>query len=204
MIPLNLTLDNRNYPVVNKISLSFLNNTSHFIKVPNKIDLVKDTNQSNYVVRALFVKWSDGVDSNSRTVIMDRNIELFARYKIQYYLSVGSTLGNLTLYDGSKWYDGGDEARFSVNPSIGFFSIHSFDRWIGDISGEINGPMGDVIMNGPKKVIALWKFDFGYLGAVIGIVTGILTLYGKTRDMSLKRFFSALRSPWVWKKNKVS
>lgn len=71
---------------------------------------------------------------------MDRNVELFARYRIQYFLSVGSTLGNITVYDGSKWYDGGDEARFSVNPSLGFFSIHSFDldSTISVIYGNLN------------------------------------------------------------------
>jgi hypothetical protein len=200
MTPLNLTVDSENYSVINKVRLSYPNNSSHTIMVPELINLVRDPDQRNYVVRAVFVKWSDGVDHNVRTIFMDRNVELFARYAIQYYLSVGSTLGNITIYDGSKWYTGGGEARFSVNPSLGFFSIHSFDRWIGDISNANSGPLGDMIMNGPKKVIALWKFDFGYLGAIIGIVTGILALYGKINNVSLSRILNVMRHSRVWKK----
>lgn len=192
--PLNLTVDGKPYPVVNRMrTFSLPINSSHTIEVPELINLVKDTDQPNYVVRAVFVKWSDGVDNNIRTISMDRNVELFARYRIQYFLSVGSTLGNITIYDGSKCYDGGDEARFSVNPSLGFFSVHSFDRWIGDIPNANIGPLGDTIMNGPKEVTAIWKFDFGYLGAIIGIVTGALTLYGRINHVSLRIFNSTFQ-----------
>jgi hypothetical protein len=43
-------------------------------------------------------------------------------------------------------------------------------------------------MNGPKEITAVWKFDYGYLGAYPGIITGGITIFGAVN--SRKRIFS--------------
>ena len=44
-------------------------------------------------------------------------------------------------------------------------------------------------MNGPKAVTAVWKFDYGYLGAYLGIITGGVTIFGVVN--SRKHIFSS-------------
>jgi hypothetical protein len=36
-------------------------------------------------------------------------------------------------------------------------------------------------MDGPKKITALWKFDFGYLGTILGTGTATLTIFAIVR-----------------------
>jgi hypothetical protein len=54
-------------------------------------------------------------------------------------------------------------------------------------------------MNGPKEILAIWKFDFGYLGAILGTGTAALTIFG-TIHAKKQAFFSIIPKFMFWKK----
>ena len=130
---------------------------------------------------------------------LNSNVALFARYKTQYFLDVNSTLGARSDPEGSGWYDGGTEAKYSVDPSAGFWTLQSFDRWVGDVSGTNTSPSGSISMDGPKKITALWKFDFGYLGAILGAGTAALTIFG-TVHARKHALFNIIPKFMFWRK----
>ncbi|HXX97234.1 MAG TPA: hypothetical protein VEL11_08990 [Candidatus Bathyarchaeia archaeon] len=148
---------------------------SHIVNiVPNKI-------------RAVFWRWTDGQGSYNRTVDIASNTatDVFALYKTQYYLSVRSALTG-TNTTGSGWYDAGNEAPFAVNQGPNFLLLQSFDHWNWDAppgTATVNTvTAGSLVMDGPAKITAVWKFDYTYLAIIVGLITGfsaIVTLLWK-------------------------
>jgi hypothetical protein len=80
-------------------------------------------------------------------------------------------------------------------------TLHSFDHWNGTIpAGESTQTSGTIKMNGPKDILAIWKFDFTYLGALLGIGTAAITIFGKI--YSRKHTFLGLVPKFkFWRKN---
>jgi hypothetical protein len=83
-------------------------NSSYSVEVDKTIDLVPNS------IRAVFVTWTDGLSSNKRNITLFHDEDLYAIYKTQYYLTVGSTLPGKNT-NGTDWYYAGTEAPFSVN-----------------------------------------------------------------------------------------
>jgi hypothetical protein len=159
-------------------------NSTNTITVPKIIDIIPNE------IRAVFVNWTDGYASRfhtndttkniTRVVDLQHDVDLVPMYKTQYYLSVESENGiNSFDNNGTGWYDAGDPAQFAANTFRSVTSLYSFDHWNGTISsGESTGSSGVLTMDGPKAITAVWKFDYGYLGAYIGIITGGMTIFG--------------------------
>jgi hypothetical protein len=151
-------------------------NSSYTIHIPNEIEMSKNE------FKGVFLKWSDGYNSNIRNITMDENIELYALFKPQYYLNVTSDVGKPT---GSRWYDSNSKAEFYINPLSGLFLLKSFDHWSKDhpASTDINIPSGFVNMDGPKAIHAVWEYDFAFLGLLSGAIATSLTIAGVIRTV---------------------
>jgi hypothetical protein len=173
-------------------------NHTYILSVPKVIDIVEDK------IRAIFVNWTDGHvsqshinvkndNSTNRIVKLEHDMEFVPLYKTQYYLDIRSQNGiNSYENNGTGWYDSGVEAQFAANTFSSIFSLYSFDHWNGTISKDDNtGSSGVITMNGPKELTAIWKFDFGHLGAYLGIVSGSMAILGKvySKHHSFKKFF---------------
>lgn len=176
-IPLNVTIDNKIYNLSNDAvtinsknlrenSLSNFENKNsnkvHYIKLNEWFPLL--TKNGHSVIRANFSSWSDGNNNPEREIILDKNRELFAFYKTQYYLNVSSN-DDYGKVNGTNYYDGGDRAQFfvvNVNDDT-----NAFDRWKGDIDTSVDPTLASnsFIMNGPKEIQAVWKENslFSYL-----------------------------------------
>lgn len=188
--PINITIDKANssyyvkqYHLVNGSRTVEIPLTSgyHSVSVPYIVNIVPNK------IRAIFWRWTDGQRSYNRTVDVASNtaMDLFALYKTQYYLSVRSALTG-TNTTGSGWYDAGSEAPFAINQGPNFLLLQSFDHWNWDArpgTATMNTvTAGSIIMNGPTKITAIWKFDYTYLAVIVGLITGfsaILTLLWK-------------------------
>jgi hypothetical protein len=196
--PINVTIDNASwrydakyYHLVNGSRTVEIPLASgyHTVSVSHIVNIVPDK------IREVFWRWSDGQGAYNRTVAVASNtiMDLFALYKTQYYLSVRSTLVG-TNTTGSGWHDAGSEAPFAVNQGPNFFVLQSFDHWNWDArpgTGTMDTvAAGSLVMDGPTKITALWKFDYTYLAIIIGLITGvgaILTALRKLTASHLKR-----------------
>lgn len=187
------------------LSLPYPTGSNETITLPKTFDIIPNN------IRAVFVNWSDGQTSkgqnpNIRTIVLDHDQELYAIYKTQYHLSVKSIfIKDNTPNNGTGWYDSGDEARYSINPLAGLLLSNSFDHWNGPIPiGENTVTSGSITMNGPKEITASWKFDLVYLGAILGLATGIITLASfltKVNSKTTQRFFMSVRRFWIGQNN---
>ncbi|MBS7626606.1 hypothetical protein KEJ51_06175 [Candidatus Bathyarchaeota archaeon] len=117
--------------------------------------------------RYLFVQWSDGEKSSSRTITVARPASYTAKDKVQFQLVVKSDYGDPK---GSVWYDAGSEARFSVATSVeGPLGIkYVFERWSGDSTATMASVT--IVMNGPKTVTAIWRTDYTMTVAIIAVI----------------------------------
>jgi hypothetical protein len=118
---------------------------------------------------------------------MDGNKELLGLYKTQYKLDVISP-NNLGNPEGTDWYDSGAQALFSVNTLEGLKVLpipKSFDRWTGDIAAGTSDtvPSGHMEMDGPKKLIANWKYDYTLLGIGLGIAGSSIGIFEFVRRL---------------------
>lgn len=146
-------------------------NTTYRITLQDKFEMVPKE------IGADFVSWSDGNTNNTRVIKMDQYKELYALYKTRYSLVVDSVEKNFLVdTKGSNWYDSGSRANYGVNLRNTLLS--AFDHWEGDISSDANSaPAGQLVMDGPKKIIAVWRPDSTYLTTVIGVGGGILATF---------------------------
>jgi hypothetical protein len=110
--------------------------------------------------RTMFDHWSDGIGSFSRRIYLAGNLDLSATYLTEYLLTVRSSRGETV---GSGWYPAGTNATFAVinsgsvaNSSTGPAS-YKFSYWSGDLDSD--SPVGWIVMDGPKTVVANWSED---------------------------------------------
>jgi len=108
--------------------------------------------------RAVFDHWSDGTRASSRMIYLTGSLDLSAIYLMEYSLTVESSVGRTV---GSGWYPAGTNATFAIIDSalVGRSSTgresRKFTHWSGD--SDSNSPVGWLLMNGPKTVIANWS-----------------------------------------------
>jgi hypothetical protein len=155
--------------------------SSYTVQVPETIVMAENE------TRAIFQRWSDGYTSSVRNVTADKQVsEYYAIYRPQYYLDVRSDIGNT---EGSGWYNASDKAGFSVSSLAGIWNLQSFDHWVGDVSGEIaiNVPSGNIDMNGPKVLEAVWVHDLTYLGVISGVIGITTAVVGVGRYVWIRR-----------------
>ena len=155
--------------------------SSYTVQVPETIVMAENE------TRAIFQRWSDGYTSSVRNVTADKQVsEYYAIYRPQYYLDVRSDIGNT---EGSGWYNASDKAGFSVSSLAGIWNLQSFDHWVGDVSGEIaiSVPSGNIDMNGPKVLEAVWVHDLTYLGVISGVIGITTAVVGVGRYVWIRR-----------------
>lgn len=175
----NIIVDNNEYSMTGgRMDLEFNMGSNHSLIVPKEFPY-PDSDK----IQAAFLSWSDGINENQRTVTLDKNVELFAGYKTQYYLDIISNFDR--NMQGKGWQDSGRNAYFSIDPSGGFGSLQVFDHWEGDHSGK--DPFGTVAMDGPKIIEAKWRTDIAFLGGTMGVITAAVALI-KLVPPIVKRF----------------
>jgi hypothetical protein len=109
--------------------------------------------------RSIFDHWSDGVQSSPREIYLTANLDLTAIYLTEFSLKVESSMGETV---GSGWYPAGMNATFAVldttltGPSFDEVT-YKFSRWSGD--ADSTSPIGSVVMDRPKAVVAIWSED---------------------------------------------
>ena len=108
--------------------------------------------------RAVFDHWNDGIRSISRRIYLTAGLDLSAVYLTEYLLTVESSVGETV---GSGWYPAGTNATFAAIDSGTAENTSTsraptkFTHWSGD--SNFNSPVGWLIMNGPKTVVANWS-----------------------------------------------
>lgn len=109
--------------------------TQHQISVP--LTLVYKAG-----ARDVFMNWSDGVTTASRTVMAGGVSSYLALYKRQYVVTTSAVPASGGTVSGAGWYDDGQSAQFRATPSAGYL----FTSFSGDASGAGN-PVSLVITN---------------------------------------------------------
>ncbi len=125
--------------------------------------------------RFVFNGWSDGVNSNPRTLAIATDTNVTALYGTEYYLKLTS---NASQPFGEGWYALGTVATFGVLATTyrlttwsGFLTYdYRFTGWMGDSDSTAN--TASVVMDGPKSVSARWaqtgtQIDQVTVGALI-------------------------------------
>jgi hypothetical protein len=114
-------------------------------------------------VRDFFVGWSNNETHASRAITLGNNLTLSVNYKTQYRLDASTPYATI---NGSGWYYENTIAPLTIYPTTvpaeGFLGLigvrHLFDRWSGDCS--LAQAKCTLMMNGPKKVTAVWRDDY--------------------------------------------
>lgn len=145
--------------------------------------------------RFVLVGWSDGVNSNPRQILLTQDTRVQAVYRIEYFLSVNSDIGQTA---GEGWYEKGTQAKFASTPTynvpfwLGFLTDeYHFVRWSGD-SNSTN-EVASLTINGPKSVKAVWTHwethvhltviaDTFFLASLM-LLGRVIVRYSKRRSM---------------------
>ncbi len=142
------------------------------------------------MVKYLFSRWEDGREKPVWKNYLENDSEITAIYKVQYYVSVESPYGSTY---GSGWYGKGTSISIGVEKTIvpvSYIQSKKFNSWNGDIISK--KPQASVVVDSPKKIIAIWVDDYTKLYYLIGVIAAIIAiiivgiLYYK--GLILKRF----------------
>jgi hypothetical protein len=116
-------------------------------------------------------------------VVVTGPLTVEGRYTTEYYLNVTSPYGNT---EGSGWWPRGSVASFSVDrrttPAqglLGLFGLQrSFTGWVGsdNFLGLPVEPQGEIVMNEPSNVRAVWEDDWASFTANLAIVSGVMLI----------------------------
>jgi hypothetical protein len=153
----------------------------HHIAVPASVSMGQGEN-------GIFVGWSDNFSSGNRDIDIGNDLTLRANFQIQYRLDVYSPYAST---NGSGWYSAGEVAYATVQPTrvfsegvMGFLGVqHVFDRWTQDCAAT--APMCSIIIDGPKRVDAVWRDDYSMtmleIVAMIAAAAVVFSLSKRTR-----------------------
>jgi len=146
---------------------------AHTVSVPPVVEFQNST-------RLVFDGWTNGSNQTRRTVTLNGDVGLGARYKIQYLLKV-DYLSSST----SEWHDAGSNVTLRA-PSYSESSWpldllgirENFAGWRGDV----NSPMQEIriTMNNPLTIIAVSSLDYSSLifPCIISVgLIGAVSLY---------------------------
>jgi len=122
-----------------------------------------DTVSVSAGVQYEFTHWDvDGTPrlGNPISVVMDANHTATAHYILQYYLTVISSYGTT---GGEGWYNASTTSYATLD--TGVFDQENgtrriFTYWSGDASGTNYAQSDQILMDGPKTVIANWKKQY--------------------------------------------
>jgi len=124
----------------------------------------------------LFIEWTvDGTtrSGNGFTIVMDTPHKVVAKFDTMYLLTIESPYGRPT---GGKYYKAGETAEFSVTTPDGIGIQHVFVEYTGDFQGK--DPKGSLVMDGPKRVVAVWTTSYFQLYLIIGVIAAIAAVAG--------------------------
>jgi uncharacterized repeat protein (TIGR02543 family) len=131
-------------------------------------------------VRARFTGWGGDASGNSipATITMNGPKTVTADWKRQYFVSVGSPVGQAT---GSGWYDEGSTATINVDSPVqqGYGQQYVFQKWVG--TKEVTSNHAQVQVDGPISLEAQWNLDQTKLiqtGGAGVVVVAILAAIG--------------------------
>lgn len=108
--------------------------------------------------RYVFQRWSDGVVSNSRVLVVSSDVRLSVDFSLQYLLSLEPN-GGATSTGG--WYDFGTPVTISATSPSNVLEAQSqfvFLSWSGDVVS--NSTTMAITMNRPYNVTANWKTQY--------------------------------------------
>ncbi len=108
--------------------------------------------------RYVFEKWTGDYewDQPSGSIIMNRPVNIYASWKMQYKLTIDSEYGNP---QGAGWYNVNQQASFSItSPDTRGAIRYLFINWSGDYNGSQTSC--SIIMNSPKIIQANWKTQY--------------------------------------------
>jgi len=154
---LPITIDNQTYVTDSNGQFgAYLPWGNYTISVPETIP--KDEG-----ARDSFVDWNDNVTGASRVIALGNSLTLSANYRTQYRLDASSPHA---IINGSGWYYENTIAHLAVHPAVvpaegvlGLIGVrYAFDHWSGDCT--LAQPECTLMMNSPKKVIAVWRDDY--------------------------------------------
>jgi hypothetical protein len=131
--------------------------------------------------RLVFQGWSvDGQGNQSGpslNLVMNSPHSITALYGQQYYLNVQTDQG---IAYGTGWYDSGSTAQiYASTPASTTYGVNIvFNGWQGDF--QSGSQSTNVLMDGPKNVIATWRSDSTvlYLTIAAVIVAALLIVGG--------------------------
>ena len=150
---INVTIQGSSYEIPG--TFLFSPNTSISIEAPE----VKQLDSSSRIV---FVRWSDGVNTSSRVIVVDRPMELTLIYVKQYLVKVVDPIGGqIGATSGGGWYNEGDTAELRIIQDIINVSSgerYVFKEWSGDISSS--NPTITVQVNKPITVNVVWRHQY--------------------------------------------
>ena len=119
---------------------------------------VSNVQSSGNSTRRVFVKWSDNVTSNSRTLLIESDLTLGAEYKTQYYVTVNANGGSVY---GEGWYDEASTANIGANTPCNEVQERSrsvFTGWSGDSATDTTTLA--VTVDRPYSFTANWKVQY--------------------------------------------
>lgn len=98
-------------------------------------------------LRWTFVRWSDGVTANPRTIAISPGAVFTAVIAVEYRLTRAfSGSGSISGSDG--WYGAGSTVQLSATPAAGYV----FAGWSGSVNSQAN-PLS-IVIDGPKTLTA--------------------------------------------------
>ncbi len=102
--------------------------------------------------------------------VSDESFFIFL-YETEYHLGIVSEYG---APKGEGWYKAGSIIAFSVStPVTGQWGVqYIFRQWTGDFTDDSAAAL--VLMDGPKKVTALWIVDYSLLYIFVTIFAGVV------------------------------
>jgi hypothetical protein len=109
--------------------------------------------------RAVFIGWSDGTNSTSKTLDITSDLALTLVTKVQYLLTLQSEYGNPGQ---SGWYDSGSHVSISVYSPVdqGNGTRRVVLEWVEDNQQFLASGNGTAVMNSPTNLQALWKKQY--------------------------------------------
>lgn len=115
--------------------------------------------------------------------VSDESFHAFL-YETEYHLKVLSEFG---VPKGEGWYKAGSIATFSVlTPVTGQWGIrYIFNKWVGDSTGDSATAL--ILMDGPKKVTALWTADYSQLFMLVAAIAGAVAIVIATWSVTKRR-----------------
>jgi len=113
-------------------------------------------------------------------------------YETEYYLTVVSEYGSRK---GEGWYRTGATATFSVDSRVaGSVGVqYVFERWSGDSTSSL--PQATIVMDGPKRVTAVWIADYTQFYLVVTIVAASAAILAVIPIVASRRRVPKTRGP---------